>query len=121
MSLLHVPARLATFTLRAAVAFALSAASCGPGISAPDTLPLYVDVNATGDAPSEIRILLDGLPAATLDATHERVRLDVRAGKRVVALGGIPMQCSVADGAERTVDVQPGRATFIVVFDIVCP
>lgn len=104
----------------AALGIVLAASCTGPEISAPEFLPLYVDVSVEGQRAAEFRIVLDGTPAKRIDPEGGRVKLEVRHGRRVVELAGVPGACIVKNGRRRVVDVEPGRATFIVSFDVSC-
>lgn len=105
----------------AALVVLLAAACAGPEISAPDLLPLDVFVTVTGDLSSELRIVLDGQPAAPFALDGGQVRLEVRRGRHVVELAGLAAGCTVEDGPRRVIDVEPGRASFVATFDVSCP
>lgn len=107
-----------------AVAGALIVAACAaPGVSAPDYLPLLIDMTVESDraAPTSPRIVVDGIPAARMDPQGDRVTLEVRIGRRVVELSNLPDACSVEGGRRRVVEVEPGRAAFVVSFHVSCP
>lgn len=94
----------------------------GPEISAPERLPLLVQVTVAGEAAAVngLRIILDGVPAAELPPTGGRVTLEVRTGQRTVELAGFADACTVQDGPQRRINVQPGRAAFVAGFELEC-
>jgi hypothetical protein len=100
----------------------LVAGCTGPGISAPDRLPLLVVVTVAGEAATgnDLRIILDGVPAAELPAAGGRVTIQVRTGRRTVELAGFAGACAVQDGPQRRMNVQPGRAAFVASFELEC-
>ena len=117
-TLLHSTSRVARGR---AVGLLLVAGCAGAGISAPDRLPLLVVVTVAGEAATDndLRIILDGVPAAELPPAGGRVTLEVRTGRRTVELAGFA-ECAVQDGPQRRINVQPGRAAFVASFELVC-
>jgi hypothetical protein len=118
-TLLHSASRVARGR---AVGLLLVSGCAGPGISAPDRLPLLVVVTVAGEAATgnDLRIILDGVPAAELPAAGGRVTIQVRTGRRTVELAGFAGACAVQDGPQRRMNVQPGRAAFVASFELEC-
>lgn len=100
----------------------LSAGCAGPGVTAPERLPLLVDVTIDGQPPAgtPLRVILDGVPTAELPPSGGLVTLQVRQGKRTVELAGFASGCTIEDGVQRRIDVRPSRASYVVSFELEC-
>lgn len=97
----------------------LTLAACGSEESIippgpPGTLVVSVATSGADADADGYFVIVDSGPAQTLAANGSTIFEDVPSGEHMLAVGGVSGNCSVADGATRTVTVMPDDSTEVV-------